>query len=94
MVLRMKNFNILGVRWKIWLLGGDVHEKQYRGGGLPKKGAWTVCQFKGELGKREGVVFLSGVDNSMNTMRVVQNLKRNLFFVSKWQEFGEFWSEQ
>ena len=27
MVLRMKNFNILGVLWKIWLLGWG-HEKQ------------------------------------------------------------------
>ena len=43
MVLRMKNVNILGVHWKIQLLGGGggvgVTKKQYRGGeGLPKKG--------------------------------------------------------
>ena len=25
--------------------------------------------------------------------RVVQNLKKDLFFVQKWQEFGELWSE-
>ena len=37
MVLRMKNVNILGVHWKIRLLGG-VSKNQYRGGGLPKKG--------------------------------------------------------
>ena len=30
-------------------------------GGLPKKvGAWTVCRFKGGLGKKEGMVFLRG----------------------------------
>ena len=27
MGLRMKNFDILGVRWEIWLLEGGVHEK-------------------------------------------------------------------
>ena len=28
-------------------------------GGLPKKGAWTVCRFNGgKLGKKEGVLFL------------------------------------
>ena len=41
-------------------MGEGVHEKQiYRGNGL-KKGAWTVCRFKGRLGKKEGVVFLKG----------------------------------
>ena len=35
MELRMKNFNILGVHWKIGLLGwgeGGGHENQYKGG--------------------------------------------------------------
>ena len=31
-------------------------------------GAWAVCRFKGELGKKEGVVFLRGVDTQMHTM--------------------------
>ena len=38
-------------------------KNQYRGGNYLKKwggGAWTVWQFKGELGKKEGVVFLIG----------------------------------
>ena len=40
MVLRMKSFNILGIHWKIWLLGGGgLTKNQYRGGGLPKKGS-------------------------------------------------------
>ena len=55
MVLRMKNFNVLGVHWKIRLLEEGFTKNQYRG----------------------------GVDTPMRTMRVVQNLKRNLFFVSK-----------
>ena len=48
MGLRMKNFNIVGVFWKIWFLGG-VHKKPMYKGKLPKKG---------ELDKKEGVVFL------------------------------------
>ena len=51
MVLSIKNFNILGVHWNIRLLGwGDGGSW----GGLPKKGAWTVCWFKGGFGKNEG----------------------------------------
>ena len=56
----MKNFNVLGAHWKIPLLGGEFMKDRHRGGGLPKKGAWTIFQFKGGLGKKEGVVFLSG----------------------------------
>ena len=39
-------------------------------GNCLKRGAWTVCQFKGRLGKKEGVVFLrgeGGVDTPMHT---------------------------
>ena len=37
MVLRMKNFNILGFHGKIRVLGGGFTKNQYRGGGgLPK----------------------------------------------------------
>ena len=84
MVLRMKNFNILGFHWKIQLLR-EFTKKQYRGVGLPKKGeAWTVCRFiTGVLTKKKEVVFLREIDTPMRTMRVVQNLERNLFFVSK-----------
>ena len=56
MGLRMKNVNILGVHWKNQLLGG-LMTHQYRGG-LPKKGAWTVCQFKGCLERKTEVVLL------------------------------------
>ena len=46
--------------------------------------AWAVCQFKGGLARKRWY-FLNGggVDTPMHTMRVVQNLKGNLFFVSK-----------
>ena len=35
--LRMKNFNIIGVQWKIWVLGGFM-KKTIFGGEWPKKG--------------------------------------------------------
>ena len=54
---RMKNFNI-GVHWKIWFLGegGGLTKKQCIGGNCLKRGAWTVCRFKGlgELGEKRG----------------------------------------
>ena len=56
MGLRMKNFNILGIHKKIWLLGGEFMKNWYRRGDCLKRrgGAWTVCRFKGGLGKKEG----------------------------------------
>ena len=61
MVLRMKNSIILGVHWKIRLLGVQGFTKnKYRGEDCPKRGAWTVCQFKRWLRKKDGVVFLTG----------------------------------
>ena len=46
-------------------------KNQSIGGELLKKGreAWTVCKFKRELGKKEGVMFLRGVETLMHTMR-------------------------
>ena len=67
MVLRMKNFNILEVHWKIWLLGG-VQEKPIEGGDCLKRGAWTVCQFKGVLTRKSGVVFLRGAMIPQSTL--------------------------
>ena len=62
MVLRMKNFNILGLHRKIQLLeGGGFMKNQYRGGGglLPKSGGGLgqFANLRGGLGKKEGVVF-------------------------------------
>ena len=68
MWLRMKNLNILGVHWKIRILVRGFTKKQYREGDCPKRGAWTICKFKRGLGKKEGVVFLRGVDTPMHTM--------------------------
>ena len=54
MVLRMKNFNVLGVDWKIQLLEGASRKTNIEGR-LPKKmGAWTVYQFNWGLCKKEG----------------------------------------
>ena len=53
----MKNFNILGVHWKLRLLGG-FSKNQYRRRDWLKMGARTVCWFKEVLDKKEGVVFL------------------------------------
>ena len=49
----MKNFNIFGVHQKIWLLGGSGSMINQYEGALPKKGAWTVQQFKGEPDKKD-----------------------------------------
>ena len=75
----VKNVNILGVHWKIWLLGGFM-KNQNRGGALN-----SLLIYKGGLARKKEVVFLRGgvVDSPMRTMRVVKNLRRNLFFVSK-----------
>ena len=59
MVLRMKNVNILGVHWKIWLLGG-VMKNQYIGGDCLKMRAWTVCWFKGGFARKRGWCFWGG----------------------------------
>ena len=69
MVLSMKNFNILGVHWKIQLLG-EFEKNQYREGDCLKRGAWTVCWFKGVLARKSGWCFWGGGggDNPMHTM--------------------------
>ena len=69
MVLRMKNFNILGVHWKIPPLW-RVHEKPILRRDCLKMEAWIVCRFKmggggSGLGKKERVriwkVFLNKI---------------------------------
>ena len=47
MGLRMKNFNIFGVHWKIPFLEGVSRKTITEGGDYLKRGAWTVCRFKG-----------------------------------------------
>ena len=48
MGLKMESFNIIWVHWKIDFLGGSGGHKKirYRENCL-KRGAWTVCRFKG-----------------------------------------------
>ena len=59
----------MGVHWKTWLLGGWCSWKtNIEGGGFPKKGAWTVCQFKGAWQERAGSVFEGGLIPPMHTM--------------------------
>ena len=54
MVLRMKTLIFWGFTEKSHFQGRFVRKINIEGG-LLKKGAWTVCRFKGgELGKNEG----------------------------------------
>ena len=56
MGLRIKNFNIMGVHWKIQFLEGGARKSNI-GGNCLKMGAWTVWRFKRGLGEKEGGVF-------------------------------------
>ena len=64
MGLRMKNFNIMGVHWKIQFLsgGGGVTKNQYiYREDLPEKGGLgQFADLRGGLAEKEGVVFLRG----------------------------------
>ena len=63
MGLRMKNFNILGVHWKIWLLRGSSWKTNIERG-LPKKrglGQFEDLRGGGGLARKRGVVPLRGV---------------------------------
>ena len=70
MVLKMKNFNILGVHLKIWLLGGGFIKKQYRVGDCLKMGGLgQFANLRVGLGKKEGGgCFWGGGDTPMHTM--------------------------
>ena len=68
MVLRMKNLNVFGVHWKIQLLEGDSRKTNIEGGLSKKKGAWTVCQFDGELCKKEGGDVLEAGGGEVDTL--------------------------
>ena len=48
-MLRMKNFNTLGVHWKVRLLRGGISKNQYRGRRLPKKGTGGLVDPVGGL---------------------------------------------
>ena len=54
-VLRIKTFNIMGVHWKIRILGGEGESTKKTINRCLKSGAWTVSRFKRGLRKKEGV---------------------------------------
>ena len=74
MRLRMKNFNIMGVHWKVWLLGGGGGHRKliYRGNCLKRMGVGGLGQFADLRGKawqkRGGGVFEGEGDTPMHTM--------------------------
>lgn len=51
---------ILGVHWRIQLLGGEVHEKPIYRGGLPKKGEMDKLQIKRGAYQEKGGGFEGG----------------------------------
>ena len=53
--LKIKNFNIIGVHWKIWFFffGGGVMKKPIPKMDCLRRGAGTVCRFKSAPGKKE-----------------------------------------
>ena len=54
MGLRMKNFNILGVHWKIWLLGGEFKKNRYRGRDCQKRGLGQFADLRRGLAEKRG----------------------------------------
>ena len=70
----MKSFNILGFHWKIQFLGegggGERARKTNINGDSLKRGDLDSLQIQGEggLGKKEGGVFMRGVDALMHTV--------------------------
>ena len=73
MVLKMKNFNVLGVHWKIRLLGeGGGSRKTNIERGLSKKPPLgQFADLKEDLARKRGVVFFrgGGGDTLMHTKR-------------------------
>ena len=91
MVLRMKNFIILGVCCKIWLLWGASWKTNVEGG-LPKKGAWTVCWFKVALARKRKRGCFSGGMIPQCTLCIFSKLW--LIFCwhqQKLQKMSHFW---
>ena len=61
MGLRMKNFNILGVHWKIQFLGGRSYEKPIQMGDCLKGWFGQFADLRvGGLGKKRSGVFEGG----------------------------------
>ena len=65
MGLRMKNFNIMGVHWKIQFLSVGKKKQyiyicRYREDLPEKEGLGQFADLRGGLAEKEGVVFLRG----------------------------------
>ena len=72
MGLRMKTLRFLEYAEKFAIQQAGDHEKLIQRRGSSKKGAWTVCRFKGGgLDKKEEGGTFEGVDTPMHTMRDV-----------------------
>ena len=72
MVLRMKNFNILRIHWKIRLLEGCLQKTNIEEGISEKGGFGQFVNLRGGFSKESGVVILKGeVDTPMHTMLYV-----------------------
>ena len=52
--MELKNFNIFGIYWKIWVLGGRVHEIQYKGRDYLKSGLGKFADLKGTWQEKRG----------------------------------------
>ena len=66
MVLRMKNFNILGFTEKSDFNGGCSRKTNIEKGDCLKRGLDSLLIWGGGIGKKEGVVFLRGVGLTPN----------------------------
>ena len=80
MVLKMKNLSILGVQWKIQLLGGGgVSKNQYVGGHCLKKGGFgKFADLRGAWQERRGVLRGwggEGFDTPVSTMIILFHLE-------------------
>ena len=62
MGLRMKDFNVLGVHWKIWFLGGEFTKNQYIGGGENCLKRGWFGQYADLRARKMGWCFWRGVD--------------------------------
>ena len=61
MGLKIKNFGVLGVHWKIRLLGGEFTKNRYRGGDcLKREGLGQFADLRGGLARKRGWCFWWG----------------------------------
>ena len=82
MVLRMKNFNIFGVHWKIQLLRGGSQKTNTEERDYLKRGAWTVADLRGAWQERGGGAFEGvegGAETPMHTMSFLYLLQQTSY---------------